>query len=117
MGVTVHAETLSKEYFLSAVKEVLSNPKYTQNAERVKPILSDTPMKSKDLFLYWVNYTIRHKGALHLVSQAPFEMNVFQYWSVDVAAFLVMVPLLGIVMLVGIIKACVPSRSQKKKQD
>ena len=43
----------------------------------------------RNMFLYWVNYTIRHKGAHHLIADAPFELNTLQYWSVDVIVFLV----------------------------
>ncbi len=83
-----------------AIEEVLENPEYMANAEKIKRILSDQPIKSKDLFLYWVNYTIRHNGAKHLISQVPFELNIFQYWSVDVIAFLALTLASALLLLV-----------------
>ncbi len=118
MGVTVNSNNLNSETFSQAVKEVLSNPKYAANAKKTKYIISDTPMKGKDLFLYWVNYTIRHKGAMHLVSDPPHEMSILQYWSVDVVAFLILTPLLGLLFLVRMIKfVCCRSSAAKKKRE
>ena len=106
MGVLIEPEKITKETFSEALNEVLSNPKYGENAKKIQFILEDQPMKSRDLFLYWVNYTIRHKGAHHLIADAPFELNALQYWSVDVVAFLVGFPLLFLLILIKLISIC-----------
>ena len=116
MGVTLKLKSLTQEKFTQAIQEVLTNPKYTKNAKKIKELVNDTPMKGKDLFLYWVNYTIRHNGAPHLVSEAPFEMNIFQYWSLDVVAFLVLVPVVVLLILVRILTFLCCSRSSEKKK-
>ena len=104
MGVLIEPEKITKETFSEAVNEVLSNPKYGENAKKIQFILEDQPMKSRDLFLYWVNYTIRHKGAHHLISDAPFELNALQYWSVDIIAFLLGIPLVSVILLSVLVK-------------
>ena len=106
MGVTLASGEISKLSFEKALQEVLHNPKYSKNANEVQRIILDQPMKSRDLFLYWVNYTIRHKGAQHLIADVPFELNALQYWSVEVVSFLVGFPLLILLMLVKFISIC-----------
>ena len=106
MGVLIEPEKITKETFGEALNEVLSNPKYGENAKKIQFILEDQPMKSRDLFLYWVNYTMRHKGADHLISDAPFELNALQYWSVDIVAFLSGIPVVSVIFLSVLVKSC-----------
>ena len=96
---------MNQDSFRAGLLEVLENKKYWNNAKKVKSVMTDTPMKSKELFLYWINYAIRHKGAEHLISDAVFEMNAFQYWSLDVIAFLLGVPLVLLIILVWVINS------------
>ena len=106
MGVLIEPEKITKETFSEAMNEVLSNPKYGKNAKKIQFILEDQPMKSRDLFLYWVNYTIRHKGAHHLIAEAPFELNALQYWSVDIVAVLLGIPLVSVIFMSVLVKSC-----------
>ena len=103
MGVTLASEEVNKLSFQNTLREVLDNPNYSKNAKEVQRIILDQPMKSRDLFMYWVNYTIRHKGAHHLIADAPFELNALQYLSLDVIAFLIGFPLLLLLILVKFI--------------
>lgn len=47
----------------------------------------DRPQTALDTAIYWVEYVIRHKGALHMRYQGV-EHNLFQATSIDVIAFL-----------------------------
>ena len=89
MGVLLDPFTITLQSFRKTLIDVLESKTFAQNAERVKDLMSDKPMKSKDLFLYWINYAIRHKGAQHLVSEGPFKLNIMQYYSFDVLCFIV----------------------------
>lgn len=116
MGVLLKASDLNRDSFQAAVHEVLSNPSYTTNAKKIQFIITDQPMKSKDLLLYWVNYTIRHNGAKFLISEAPFELNALQYWSVDVVAFLLGVPVLVLMGLTCFVRTrCSKPTTSKEK--
>ena len=117
MGVLVEPEKINKETFSEALSEVLSNHKYAENAKKVQYILEDQPMKSRDQFLYWVNYTIRHKGAHHLIADAPFELNVLQYWSVDVVTFLLGIPLILVNFLFVLLKSFCGKRESIKLKE
>lgn len=117
MGVILEPANINKKTFTQALHKVLYNPIYNNNSKCIQSILLDRPIKSKDLFLYWVNYTIWHKGAHHLVSNAPFELYMFQYLSLDVIAFLISVPILACVMLWFIIKFVCAKRSTCKRAE
>ena len=49
--------------------------------------IRDQPETPKDRAIFWVEYTLRHKGARHLQSVAR-ELNFFQYYNLDVVAVL-----------------------------
>ncbi len=118
MGKYLDSKDFTKDSFERGIEEVVENKEYKKAAEKAKYIMGDVPMKSKDLFLYWINYVIRHKGAQHLIAKAPFELNVFQYLSLDVAAFLVCILLVFVVLFLMIIRLmckCLPKG--KKKQE
>lgn len=44
-----------------------------------------------DTAIYWIEYVIRHRGAPHLRYPAA-DLNFFQYYSLDVFAFLIFTP-------------------------
>lgn len=106
MGVILDPKSVTEENFRAAIMEVLSDKTYRNNAQRVKSLMTDKPVKSKELFLYWINYAIRHKGAHHLVSRVPFEMNRLQYWSLDVIGFLLGISLLLLGTVVKFVQLC-----------
>ena len=104
MGMLLSPLEITEGSFRSGILEVLGNRQFRHNAQKVKSIMSDSPVKSKELFLYWINYAIRHNGAKHLVSDAVLQMNSIQYWSIDVIAFLLGVPIILIIVLVRVTK-------------
>lgn len=66
-------------------------------------IFNDRPMSALDTAVYWVEYVIRHKGAYHLHSAAV-ELSWYQYYLLDVFAFIVSLILLFIYICYFIIK-------------
>ena len=44
-----------------------------------------------DTAIYWIEYVIRHRGAKHMRYPAA-DLNFFQYYSLDVMAFLTLTP-------------------------
>uniref|UniRef100_A0A3B5PTX8 UDP-glucuronosyltransferase n=1 Tax=Xiphophorus maculatus TaxID=8083 RepID=A0A3B5PTX8_XIPMA len=88
--------------FLKAMQEVLNEPSYRQNMQRLSRLHRDQPMKPIDTALFWIEYVIRHKGAAHLKAQSN-RMPWYVYHSVDVVLFLtgaVMLTLLATVMFI-----------------
>ncbi|XP_014849817.1 PREDICTED: UDP-glucuronosyltransferase 2C1-like isoform X2 [Poecilia mexicana] len=91
--------------FLKAVQEVLNEPSYKQNMQRLSRLHRDQPMKPIDTALFWMEYVMRHKGAGHLKAQS-YRMPWYVYHSVDVVLFLTGAVVLMVLATVMFIRLC-----------
>lgn len=73
--------------FLNAIQEVLREPSYRMNMQRLSRLHRDQPMKPLDNALFWIEFVMRHKGAAHLRAES-YRMPWYSYHSVDVVLFL-----------------------------
>ena len=73
--------------FLKAIQEVLNEPSYRMNMQRLSRLHRDKPIAPMDNALFWIEFVMRHKGAAHL-KPASLTMSWYSYHSVDVALFL-----------------------------
>nr|XP_012805792.2 UDP-glucuronosyltransferase 2B1-like [Jaculus jaculus] len=86
-AVRVDFSTLSSADLLSALRTVLNDPSYKENAMRLSRIHHDQPVKPLDRAVFWIEFVMRHKGAKHL-RPALHDLSWFQYHSLDVLGFL-----------------------------
>ncbi|XP_031197872.1 UDP-glucuronosyltransferase 2B1-like isoform X2 [Mastomys coucha] len=100
-AVRVDFNTLSTTDLLTALKTVINDPSYKENAMRLSRIHHDQPMKPLDRAVFWIEYVMRNKGAKHL-RPALHDLSWFQYHSLDVIGFL----LVCVVAVVFIITKC-----------
>ncbi|XP_045473130.1 UDP-glycosyltransferase UGT5-like [Harmonia axyridis] len=102
--------------FEMALKEMLRNPKYKQNAEQRSKLFHDRPMKPMDEAIYWVEYVIRHHGAQHL-RVAALELSWYQYILLDVVGFFlaVVIAVLYILKMIFGKLCCRKSKTVKSK--
>ncbi|XP_055920769.1 UDP-glycosyltransferase UGT5-like [Eupeodes corollae] len=89
-GLQLDKNTMTEESIREAVLEILQNPKYTQNVRKFSQLYRDRPMSPRQTAMFWIEYVLRHKGAYHMQSPA-IHLNVFQYLSLDVIGFLLLV--------------------------
>ncbi|XP_039867378.1 UDP-glucuronosyltransferase 2A1-like [Simochromis diagramma] len=73
--------------FLKAIEEVLNDPSYRTNMQRLSRLHRDKPVKPLDNALFWIEFVMRHKGAAHLKAQS-YRMPWYSYHPVDVVLFL-----------------------------
>nr|CAH7731538.1 unnamed protein product [Callosobruchus chinensis] len=73
-----------------ALKILLNEPKYKENAKTRSAVFHDRPMKPIDMATYWIEYVIRHKGAEHL-RVAGAKLPWYQYFSLDSIALIILV--------------------------
>ncbi|KAL3992741.1 platelet-derived growth factor subunit B [Sarotherodon galilaeus] len=73
--------------FLKAIEEVLSDPSYRANMQRLSRLHRDKPVMPLDNALFWIEFVMRHKGAAHLKAES-YRMPWYSYHSVDVVLFL-----------------------------
>nr|XP_036882508.1 UDP-glucuronosyltransferase 2B31-like isoform X3 [Manis javanica] len=86
-AVRLDLGTLSSTDLLNALKRVINDPLYKENAMRLSRIHHDQPMKPLDRAVFWIEFVMRHKGATHL-RPASHDLTWFQYHSLDVIGFL-----------------------------
>nr|XP_044986123.1 UDP-glucuronosyltransferase 2B4-like isoform X2 [Jaculus jaculus] len=83
----VDFHTMSSMDLLKALRTVIENPSYKENAMRLSRIHHDQPVKPLDRAVFWIEFVMRHKGAKHL-RPALHDLSWFQYHSLDVLGFL-----------------------------
>ncbi|XP_018018965.1 UDP-glycosyltransferase UGT5 isoform X2 [Hyalella azteca] len=59
---------LTEELLISAIEDLINNPRYEENVQAISASMKDRPMRAVDTAVYWTEYVIRHQGALHLRS-------------------------------------------------
>ncbi|XP_062054731.1 UDP-glucuronosyltransferase 2C1 isoform X3 [Lepus europaeus] len=86
-AVDVDLRIMTTSSLLKALKEVINNPSYKENVMKLSRIHHDQPLKPLDRAVFWIEFVMRHKGAKHL-RVAVHDLTWFQYYSLDVLAFL-----------------------------
>ncbi|ELV13016.1 UDP-glucuronosyltransferase 2A3 isoform X3 [Tupaia chinensis] len=86
-AVDVNMNTMTSADLLNALKTVINEPSYKENAMRLSSIHHDQPVKPLDRAVFWIEFVMRHKGAKHL-RVAAHDLTWFQYHSLDVIGFL-----------------------------
>nr|KAF6389375.1 hypothetical protein mMyoMyo1_020168 [Myotis myotis] len=86
-AVRLDFNTISSTDLLNALKTVINDPSYKENAMKLSRIHHDQPVKPLDRAVFWIEFVMRHKGAKHL-RPAALDLTWFQYHSLDVIGFL-----------------------------
>ncbi|XP_053554850.1 UDP-glucuronosyltransferase 1A1 isoform X1 [Bombina bombina] len=89
-GITINVLNLIPDDLTKALNEVILNPSYKENVQRLSSLHLDRPIEPLDLAVHWVEFVMRHKGAPHL-RPAAHDLNWIQYHSLDVIGFLLAV--------------------------
>nr|XP_043885529.1 UDP-glucuronosyltransferase 2C1-like [Solea senegalensis] len=110
---TLTLATMNKDSFLEAIEEVLKDPSYRTNMQRLSRLHRDKPMKPMDTAIFWIEFVMRHKGAPHLRAQS-YRLPWYSYHSVDVFLFLSGAVLL-VLFTVFILMRCLYTAVRKPK--
>nr|XP_003415966.1 UDP-glucuronosyltransferase 2B4-like isoform X3 [Loxodonta africana] len=86
-AVSLDMDTMTSTDLLNALKTVIYDPSYKENAMRLSAIHHDQPVKPLDQAAFWIEFVMRHKGAKHL-RPAALSLTWYQYHSLDVIGFL-----------------------------
>ncbi|XP_049742111.1 UDP-glucuronosyltransferase 2B31-like isoform X3 [Elephas maximus indicus] len=86
-AVSLDLNTMTSTDLLNALKTVINDPSYKENAMRLSAIHHDQPIKPLDRAVFWIEFVMRHKGAKHL-RPAALSLTWYQYHSLDVIGFL-----------------------------
>ncbi|XP_061077344.1 UDP-glucuronosyltransferase 2A1-like [Conger conger] len=111
----VDIANIDRSIFLQALQEVLHEPSYRMNMQRLSRLHLDQPMKPLDRAMFWIEFVMRHKGAAHLRTES-YRMPWYAYHSVDVIMLLLAAVFFILLTAVAIIRflCC---RTSKIKSD
>ncbi|CAG9767023.1 unnamed protein product [Ceutorhynchus assimilis] len=105
---------LNKNDFMSSIKELLHDSKYSKSAKEVSELFKDRPMSPKDTAIYWTEYVLRHRGAPKLQSFAK-QLAWYQYYLLDLIAIVLCTLFTVILFLMLFIRRIFLSREIKLK--
>ncbi|XP_039632071.1 UDP-glucuronosyltransferase 2C1-like [Polypterus senegalus] len=109
---------LTRDQIYNAVKTITEDPSYRYNMKRLSRLHRDTPIHSKELAVFWVEYVVRNKGAQHLRA-ASTELPTYQYLLVDVSVLCFIVLVFFVYFIWTILKLIIRKIEffRKKKTD
>lgn len=87
--------------------------------EKYSALTKDQPQSPMERAVWWTEYVLRHNGARHLRSAAV-DMPWYQYFLLDVIAFLSAVALIAIYVIYLIVRVIVRltfGKSKKAKKE
>uniref|UniRef100_A0A8R1DS37 glucuronosyltransferase n=1 Tax=Caenorhabditis japonica TaxID=281687 RepID=A0A8R1DS37_CAEJA len=67
-----------------AIRTMLNDPKFKENAEKLAKILDEQPYKPKDVVLKHCDFAVKF-GALETLNSEGRHLNTFQFYSFDIA--------------------------------
>ncbi|XP_046745933.1 UDP-glucosyltransferase 2-like [Diprion similis] len=114
-AVNLNYETLSKESFSEALREVLTNPDYQSNVARVSRLFKDRPLPPLAEAIYWIEYVIRNGG--EPLKSSGRHLYWFQYYLIDVGLFLLAVATLVLLVLVFFVKKLITLFSSTRNKN
>ncbi|XP_070532750.1 UDP-glucuronosyltransferase 2A2-like [Ptychodera flava] len=99
-GVSVDLKigSMTSDELYKAIKTVIDESSYKENAIRLSRIHKDRPMSPGESVVFWIEHVIKYGGS-HLRAEA-FNLNFIQYSLLDVLGFLFLC-LVVVVILIG----------------
>ncbi|XP_078603920.1 UDP-glucuronosyltransferase 2C1-like [Branchiostoma floridae x Branchiostoma japonicum] len=87
LGVSLDFRTVTSDQLYQALLHVLTNNSYRETAARLSHLHRDQPQSPMERAVWWIEHVIKHGGLPHLRARAV-ELPWYQYYLLDVAAFL-----------------------------
>ncbi|CAH3045402.1 unnamed protein product [Porites lobata] len=97
MGVILEAQDLTPVQITDVITEVLTNPKYKENAMKVSKLMRHRRISPTEEACDWIEYGLRNNAGLHLRSEGD-NLSFIQLYLLDVL-FVMIVVLFGLAAL------------------
>ncbi|XP_070820215.1 UDP-glucuronosyltransferase 2A2-like isoform X2 [Chaetodon trifascialis] len=104
-AIIVGFNSMKTEDLRDAINTVINDKPYKESAMWLSSIHHDRPVSPLDEAVFWIEYTMRNKGAKHLRVQAH-ELTWYQYHSLDVLLLLLTIILFLILLFIKTCKFC-----------
>ncbi|XP_078571532.1 UDP-glucuronosyltransferase 2C1-like [Branchiostoma floridae x Branchiostoma japonicum] len=90
LGVKLDFSTVTADQLYQAIIHVVTNTSYRETAARLSRLHRDQPQSPMERAVWWIEHVIKH-GRLHHLRARAVELPWYQYYLLDVAAFLLAV--------------------------
>lgn len=113
-AISLHFQSITEELLRHSLLQLIENPMYAANVQRVSRIFRDRPLEPRKSALYWIEYVIRHKGAPHMRS-AGLDLKWYQFYLLDVIAFAALIALAFLLLLLLALRLLRGSGKKQRK--
>jgi glucuronosyltransferase len=115
-GIAQLFQTLDEDELYNALDNVLNDPKYTENAQKMGSLLNDQINRPLDRAAWWIEHIMRHPG-MYKGRSPVHKLYWFQYFLLDVFA-VILVALYIIFKIVKLLCMTLCCKDQtRSKQD
>ncbi|KAJ7389215.1 UDP-glucuronosyltransferase 1-1 [Desmophyllum pertusum] len=104
LGLAVDYKSSNAQQLFETIERVISEPRFKTKAMQISGLLKDRRRTPLQETCDWIEYVLRHGGAQHLRAQV-FNIPWYQYYLLDVMAFLVAIVTV-VVMVIRMICRC-----------
>lgn len=115
-GKIIKLNEINSQSFEQGLNELLHKDSYRANMQRLSRLHRDQPMAPMEEAVFWVEYVIRHKGAVHLRT-GSYRLPWYSYHSLDVLLLLLTVVSVLLLATSAIIRFLCCRTKTKTKQD
>lgn len=115
LGLLLEYSNLTDTTFKVVLEEMLGNDKYQKKSKEVALRFRDRPASAMETAKFWIDYVVRHKGAMFMQSPAM-KLNDIEYYNVDVYALLILVVLLALYIPFKVVKSLFCNKSSLKRK-
>jgi len=89
-GLIINKNEISKDNIVAAIKELINNPSFKQNALRISQMIEAKPMKSEERVVKYAEFAARF-GDSGVFTSEGIHLSFIQLYSIDVVLFLLFV--------------------------
>ena len=116
MGVAevIKWSDINEENLLEAIEKVLSDSSYTEKAQKFGTLLNDQINKPLERTIWHIEHLIRNPNLIEHMRPPVHNLAWYQYFLLDVIAFLASVFLLLTYLLYRVMQCCFCSTSASK---
>ncbi|KAL9957659.1 hypothetical protein ACROYT_G034582 [Oculina patagonica] len=115
LGLAVDWKSCNAQQLIDTIDRVINEPRFKTTAMHISGLLKDRRRTPLQETCDWIEYVLRHGGARHLKAQV-FNIPWYQYYLLDVMAFLVAIVTL-VVMVIRLACRCLCRVCCRKSDD
>ncbi|XP_030852175.1 UDP-glucuronosyltransferase 2C1 isoform X3 [Strongylocentrotus purpuratus] len=98
MGLSLDIMTITTEKIVDTLNAVIHEKHYKETVKRMSAIFHDRPMRPVEKAAFWIEHVIKHGG--EYMRSPIHDLTWYQYYLLDVVAFLLLVLVVVIVFIV-----------------